>query len=51
MEWLIRRLFKRIKQRHPVEVYVGGKLIRAGSATIKVSLSEPCTITFEEPFK
>lgn len=51
MRWFIRRVFKRIKQRHPVEVYVGGKLIHAGSATLKTSVDEPFTIVFEEPWK
>lgn len=51
MKWLIRRIFKRIKQRHPVEVYVGGKLVHAGSATIVVTHDEPFTVTFEQPFK
>lgn len=51
MKWLMRRLFKRVKQRHPIEVYVGGKLIHAGSGTLKTSVSEPFTIVFDEPYK
>lgn len=51
IKWLLRRVFKRVKQRHPIEVYVGGRLVIAGSGTIKTSVSEPTTITFEEPLK
>lgn len=51
MKWFIRRIFKRIKQRHPIEVYVNGRLVQAGSGTITTSVSEPITIIFEEPFK
>lgn len=51
MRWLIRRLFKRVKQRHPIEVYYNGKLIQAGSGTIRTSVSEPTTITFDKEYK
>lgn len=51
MKWLMRRVFKRIKQRHPIEVYYNGKLILAGSGTISTSVSTPTTITFDEDYK
>lgn len=51
MRWIIRRIFKRIKQRHPIEVYVGGRLIQAGSGTISVPREGEVTLTFERPFK
>ncbi len=50
-QWFKRRVFRRIKQRHPLEVYYNGKLIKAGSGTIKTSVSEPTTITFDDPYK
>ena len=37
MKWFIRRFFNRIKQKHPIEVYVSGKLIQAGEGTITLN--------------
>lgn len=51
MKWLIRRLFKRIKQRHPIEVYYNGKLIHAGSATLTMGVEEPLKIVFKDPYE
>lgn len=49
--WIKRRIFRRIKQRHPLEVYYNGKLIQAGSGTIHTSLSEPTKIIFDREYK
>lgn len=38
MKWLLRRIFKRIKQRYPIEVYVNGRLISAGPGDITKEL-------------
>lgn len=51
MSWFIRRIFKRVRQRHPIEVYVNGRLIQAGSGTITTSLSKPVVITFDKDYK
>lgn len=51
MKWFIRRVFKRIKQKHPIEVYYNGRLIHAGSATITASVDKPTTIIFDDNFK
>ena len=40
-KWFYRRVFKRIRQRHPIEVYVNGKLISAGSGTITMDTRDP----------
>lgn len=51
MSWITRRLFKRIKQKHPIEVYYNGKLVIAGSGTITTSVSEQTTIVFDKDYK
>ena len=49
--WFKRRVFRRIKQRYPIEVYHNGKLIVAGSATIHAEVDKPTTIEFDEVWK
>lgn len=39
---------KRVKQRYPIEVYVGGKLVIAGDGTIKMDISKDTKITVKE---
>lgn len=39
MEWFKRRVLKRIKQKHAIEVYVGGRLVIAGNGTIKTNIN------------
>lgn len=50
-EWFKRRVLKRIKQRHPIEVWVGGKCVIAGSGKIVVTNTKPFTITIDHPFE
>jgi hypothetical protein len=47
LKWFMRRIFRRVKQRHPIEVYYNGKLVLAGSGTITTSDSQPTTIVFD----
>lgn len=36
MEWFKRRVLKRVKQKYPIEIYVRGRLVIAGSGKIKM---------------
>jgi hypothetical protein len=45
--WIARRLLKRIKQRSPIEVYIGGRLVLAGSGTISVPREGNTIITLK----
>lgn len=47
----IKNLFNKKRQPYPVEVYVKGKLVHAGNATISVSATEPFTVVFEDPLE
>ena len=51
MQHIVRRVFKRIKQRHPIEVYIGGKLVLAGSGKLELSVAKPTTITFDGEYR
>lgn len=39
---------KKAPGKYPVELYVKGKLVHAGNATIKTSVTEPFTVVFDE---
>jgi len=46
----LKKLFKR-KPNYPVAVYVRGRLVHAGNATITTGVDKPFTVVFEEPLE